>query len=59
MLHVALTYLVVLAGVPRYYERVTTGQVPTVEIGGGSDVSNALIAAEAASRGLSLEAYAA
>ena len=59
MVYVALTYLVVVAGVPRYLQRVAEGQVPTLLIGGNGDVSNAIVAAEAASRGLSLEAYAA
>ena len=55
---VAVQYLVTLVGVPRYYQRVTHGEVPTLVFGGDSDVSNALVAAAAAKRGLSLGAYA-
>jgi hypothetical protein len=58
MVYLALVYLVTLAGVPRYFQRVTGGEVPTVTMGGDGDVSNAIVAAAAASRGQSLAVYA-
>ena len=47
-----------VAGFPRYYQRVTTGQAPTVILGGDTRVSNELIAAWAAERGMTLQTYA-
>ena len=61
LLVVVAQFGVVLAGVPLYYQRVVTGQVPYVEPLSGSDqeqMSNELIASRAAQRGLSLPAYA-
>jgi hypothetical protein len=54
----AVLYAVMLAGVPLYVQRVAQGDVPTLLLGGRSDVSNEIVAASAAARHLSLEAYA-
>jgi hypothetical protein len=51
-------YVLNLFEAPIFYQRVVSGDVPTLGIGGASDVSNEIIAADAARRGLSLEAYA-
>jgi hypothetical protein len=56
---VAAQYLFILAGVPRFYERVATGQVHTRLFGDDRDISPEIIAAYAAERGLSLPGYAA
>ena len=53
-----LQYVLLLAGVPRYYERIATGTVPTVVVGGQLRSSQTLILTEAAARGLTPAAYA-
>jgi hypothetical protein len=55
---VAAHYLLILTEAPIFYQRVASREVPTLGIGGNSDVSNAIMAAEAERRGLSLEGYA-
>ena len=52
------TVLLQLAGIPRYYQRVTTGTVPVVSVGGEITMSNAIIAEAAAARGMAIETYA-
>ena len=44
-------YAIMLAGVPLYYRRVANGLVPTVVASGRVQMSNDLIAAQAAVRG--------
>ncbi len=55
---VAAQYLLILFEAPIFYQRVVDRDVPVLGIGGASDVSNEIMAAKAAARGLSLEAYA-
>jgi signal transduction histidine kinase len=48
-----------LVSIPRYYQRVTTGTVPTILLGSGEvTMSNALVAEWAAERGMDLQTYA-
>jgi hypothetical protein len=47
-----------LAGIPSFYQRVTTGTVPTLIIAGEPRVSNALVAKWAAQRDMTLQTYA-
>ena len=51
-------YVLVLASIPVYYQRVVSGTVPTVILSGESMISNAEVIAEAAARGMALSAYA-
>ena len=58
LVFVAVHYVIAFAAVPRYIQRVTDGEVPASVVGGEADVSNELMAEEAAKRGLSLRGYA-
>jgi signal transduction histidine kinase len=56
---VASHTLLQILSIPRYYQRVTTGTVPTVLLGSGEiTMSNALVAGWAAERGMTLQTYA-
>jgi hypothetical protein len=56
---VQLAYLLIgFASLPVFYQRVTTQSVETTELYGQVSMSNAIIAQEAAERGLSLQGYA-
>jgi len=56
--YVVVCYLLVLASIPIYYQRVVTQTVPTVLVNGETMVSNAQIAGEAAARNMTLPRYA-
>jgi hypothetical protein len=58
LVYVALNYVLILAAAPVFYQRVVAGTVPERLLGGDADVSNAIVASQAAARGLSLGAYA-
>ena len=51
-------YLLVLASIPAYYRNVVSLSVPTSSVGGEVVADNALVAIEAATRGMSLPTYA-
>jgi hypothetical protein len=53
--HVVIT----LANIPRYYQRVSTLSVPTVQFGGEIRTSNDLVLSQVAARGMSPSTYAA
>jgi signal transduction histidine kinase len=56
---VASQIVIQLVSTPRYYQRVTTGTVPIVRLGSGEvTMSNTLVAAWAAERGMDLQTYA-
>lgn len=55
---VASLILLTFAAIPAYYQRVTTGQVPTIVLGGEVVVSNQRVAEWAAQRGMPLAMYA-
>ena len=56
--YLVVLYALLLAGAPLFYQRVMTGTVPERVVVGQADVSNAIMAQEAAVRGLSLGGYA-
>jgi len=58
IVYVISAVIIVLSGIPDYYQRVTTRTVPTIQFGSEEQVSNALIAKNASERGLTLEQYA-
>jgi hypothetical protein len=58
VLGLLIVYLLVLASIPAYYQRVVTQSVPTVVVNGEMTVGNIKIAAEAAARGMTLPVYA-
>ncbi|RPJ51499.1 MAG: hypothetical protein EHM21_02565 [Chloroflexi bacterium] len=58
ILFVTSHLLLQVASIPAYYQRVTSGTVPTLVIGGEELVSNALVAQWAEERGMSLRTYA-
>ena len=58
IVYVISTLLIVISGIPDYYQRVTTRTVPTIQFGSEEQVSNASIAKNASERGLTLEQYA-
>ena len=51
-------YVLVLASIPVYYQRVVSGTVPTVILNGDTMISNAQVAADAAARAMTLPVYA-
>lgn len=57
-LYVISTLIIVISGIPDYYQRVTRQTVPTIQMGSEEQVSNAIIAGNASKRGLTLEQYA-
>ena len=58
IIFVASHLVLAVASLPRYYQRVTTGQVPTVVLAGDTRISNELVATWAAERGMTLQTYA-
>jgi len=56
--YVISTVIIILPGIPTYYQRVTEGTVPTIQMGSEELVSNTLIAERARERELTLEQYA-
>src|SRR4051812_37609885 len=55
---VASHVLIALASIPAYYQRVTSGQVPTIFVAGDVRLSNQVVAGWAAARGMTLDEYA-
>ena len=51
-------YVLVLASIPVYYQRVDSGTVPTVILNGDTMISNAQVATDAAARAMTLSVYA-
>ena len=51
-------YVLVLASLPVYYQRVVSETVPTVILNGDTMISNAQVAADAAARAMTLPVYA-
>jgi hypothetical protein len=51
-------YVLVLASIPVYYQRVVSGTVPTVILNGNTMTSNAQVTADAAARAMTLPVYA-
>ena len=58
IVYVIVCYILVLASIPTYYQRVVTQTVPTAVVNGETVVSNAQIAANAEARGMTLPVYA-
>lgn len=58
ILYVISTLVIVISGIPVYYQRVTTQTVPTLLMGSEEQYSNAIIAVNASNRGLTIEQYA-
>ena len=58
ILYVISTWIIVLSGIPKYYQRVSTQTVPMIQMGSEEQFSNASIAENAKLRGLTLEQYA-
>ncbi len=57
--YVIVCYVLILASIPTYFQRLVAGTVPTIVIGGETILSNTVMAAEAGARGMTLPAYAA
>jgi hypothetical protein len=58
IVYVISTVILILPGIPTFYQRVTEGNVPTVQLGSEELVSNTSIAKEASQRGLTVDQYA-
>jgi hypothetical protein len=56
--YVISSMILILPGIPAFYQRVTEGTVPTVQLGSEELVSNTLIAEQASQRGLTIDQYA-
>ncbi|UCH58747.1 MAG: hypothetical protein JSV61_11075, partial [Anaerolineales bacterium] len=58
ILYVISTLIIIISGIPEYYQRVTTQTVPAIQMGLEEQVSNTIIAENARLHGLTLEQYA-